>query len=299
MLSGKHGKISLDYARTLMHNISMNKLPIEKRVAILSALIEGCSMRSTSRMVGVSINTVTKFLERAGQVVGEYQHRTFRNLTCKRIQLDEIWAFCAMKEKNVPQDKQGKLGYGHVWTFTAIDADTKLVPCWLVGHRDACHAFTLLDDLQSRLVNRVQLTTDGHKMYLDATEAAFGGDIDYAMLIKHYGSTSGRDQSDYKYSQGECCGTTKRHIVGNPDKDAISTSYVECQNLTMRMRMRRFTRLTNAFSKKLVNLEYAINIHYMVYHFVTIHTTLRCTPAMKAKITDHKWSLQEVVELID
>lgn len=275
----------------------MNKLPLQRRVAILSALIEGCSMRSTSRMVGVSINTVTKFLERAGQVLGEYQHRVFRNLNCKRIQVDEIWAFCVSKEKNVPLDKQGQLGYGSVWTFTAIDADTKLVPSWLVGHRDACHATMFLDDLKSRLANRVQLTTDGHKMYLDATYV-FGAELDYAMIVKHYGNNTGNDAAS-RYSPGECCGSEKKRIIGNPDPDAISTSYVERQNLTMRMRMRRFTRLTNAFSKKLANLEYAINIHYMIYHFVTIHSTLRCTPAMRAKITDHKWSLQEVAELID
>lgn len=282
-----------------MHNISMNKLPFQRRVAILSALIEGCSMRSTSRMVGVSINTVTKFLERAGQVLGEYQHNTFRNLTCKKLQVDEIWAFCVSKEKNVPMDKQGQLGHGSVWTFTAIDADTKLVPSWLVGHRDACHASLFLEDLRSRLANRVQLTSDGHKMYLEATEAAFGGDVDYAMLIKQYGNETGNgDRTESKYSPGECCGIKKRKIVGDPSEELISTSYVERQNLTMRMRMRRFTRLTNAFSKKLVNLEYAINIHYMVYHFVTIHSSLRMTPAMKAKVTDRKWSLQDVVELI-
>lgn len=283
-----------------MHNISMNKLPIEKRVAILSALIEGCSMRSTSRMVGVSINAVTKFLERAGQVLGEYQHNTFRNLTCKKLQVDEIWAFCVSKEKNTPLDKQGQLGHGSVWTFTAIDADTKLVPSWLVGHRDACHASIFLDDLRSRLANRVQLTSDGHKMYLEATEHAFGGDVDYAMLIKQYGNEAGSgDWVEAKYSAGECCGIKKRKIVGNPNEESISTSYVERQNLTMQMRMRRFTRLTNAFSKKLVNLEYAINIHYMVYHFVTIHSSLRMTPAMKAKVTDRKWSLEDVVNVID
>lgn len=289
----------IDFAYTLMHNITMNILPIEKRVAILSALVEGNSLRSTSRMVGVSINTVTKFLERAGQVLGEYQHRVFRNLNCKRIQVDEIWSFCVAKAKNVPEEKQGQLGFGSVWTFTAIDADTKLVPSWLVGHRDACHASLFLEDLRSRLANRVQLTSDGHKMYLEATEAAFGGDVDYAMLVKHYGNEGGNQNPDTKYSPGYCCGATKKVIVGDPDKAAVSTSYVERQNLTMRMRMRRFTRLTNAFSKKLVNLEYAVNIHYMVYHFAKIHTTLRCTPAMKAGVTDRLWSLKDIVNLID
>ncbi len=281
-----------------MHNISMNKLPLDKRVAILSALIEGCSLRSTSRMVGVSINTVTKFLERAGQVLGEYQHRMFRNLNCKNIQVDEIWAFCAAKEKNVPTDKQGKLGYGSVWTFCGIDAETKIVPTWLVGHRDPCHAAMFLEDLRSRLSNRVQLTTDGHRMYLTATDKVFGDDVDYGMLVKQYGNGGGNDAAS-RYSPGECCGIKKTSIIGNPEKELISTSYIERQNLTMRMRMRRFTRLTNAFSKKLVNLEYAINVHYMIYHFVTIHSTLKMTPAMKAGIADKKWSLQDVVELID
>lgn len=226
------------------------------------------------------------------------QHRMFRNLNCKYIQVDEVWAFCATKEKNVPIDKQGKLGYGSVWTFCGIDADSKIVPTWLVGHRDPCHAAMFLEDFRSRLNNRVQLTTDGHRMYLTATDKAFGDDVDYGKLVKQYGNGGGNEAAS-RDSPGECCGAKKTSIIGNPEKDLISTSYIERQNLTMRLRMRRFNRFTNAFSKKLVNLEYAINVHYMIYHFVTIHSPLKTTPAMKAGIDDRKWSLQEVVELID
>jgi IS1 family transposase len=282
-----------------MHNISMNKLPFDKRLAILSALVEGNSLRSTSRMVMVSINTVTKFLERAGQVLGEYQHRTFRNLNCKRIQVDEIWSFCSAREKNVAPEKQGILGYGDVWTFTAIDADTKLVPSWMVGHRDLCFATTFLEDLRSRLANRVQLTTDGHRMYLQATEAAFGAEVDYAMLVKMYNKNLKDKKYPNNYTPGECCGAKRTSIIGNPDKEHVSTSYVERQNLTMRMSMRRFTRLTNAFSKKLANLEHMLAIHYMVYNFSRIHMTLKSTPAIKAGVTEKRWTLEDIVNLID
>lgn len=282
-----------------MHNISMNKLPLDKRLAILSALVEGCSLRSTSRMVGVSINTVTKFLERAGQVLGEYQHRTLRNLTCKRVQVDEIWSFCGMREKNVPEEKKGQLGFGDVWTFTAICADSKLVPSWMVGHRDACFATQFLEDVASRLANRIQLTTDGHKIYLMAVGTAFGDNVDYSMLVKMYDSKLKEKLFPQTYSPGECCGAKRTSIIGNPDRAHVSTSYVERQNLTMRMQMRRFTRLTNAFSKKLANLEHMLAIHYMAYNFSRIHMTLKTTPAMKAGVVNRRWMLEDIVNLID
>jgi len=275
----------------------MNKLPTAKRVAIISALVEGNSLRSTTRMVGVSINTVTKLLVDAGDACARYQHETLRNLNCKRIECDEIWSFCYAKQKNVPPEKQGQLGYGDVWTWTAIDAETKLVPCWLVGARDAMHASHFIADLASRLAHRVQLTTDGLRLYLEAVEGAFGGDIDYAMLVKQYGNAPG-NTAEARYSPGECTGIKKEPIVGNPDADRISTSFVERQNLTMRMRMRRFTRLTNAFSKKLANLEAAVALHYMHYNFVRRHQTLRVTPAMAAKVTNKLWSIEDVVALI-
>ncbi len=263
---------------------SMNKLDTAKRVAIISALVEGNSLRSTTRMVGCSINTVTKLLVDAGEACARYQHETLRNLTCRRIQCDEIWNFCYAKQKNVPPDKAGQLGYGDVWTWVAIDADTKLVPSYLVGSRDGMHAAHFIADLASRLAHRVQLTTDDHKPYLEAVEGAFGGEIDYAMLIKLYGNVPG-NTAESRYSPGECTGIEKRPIVGHPDADQISTSFVERQNLTMRMRMRRFTRLTNAFSKKLANLEAAVSLHFMHYNFVRRHQTLRVTPAMAAGVT--------------
>jgi IS1 family transposase len=276
----------------------MNQLSIAKRVAIISALVEGNSLRSTTRMVGCSINTVTKLLVDAGEACARYQQEMLRNLTCRRIQCDEIWNFCYAKQKNVPPDKQGQFGYGDVWTWVAIDADTKLVPSLLVGSRDAMHAAHFIADLTSRLAHRVQLTTDGHRPYLEAVEGAFGGEIDYAMLIKLYGNVPG-NSAEARYSPGECTGTEKRPIVGHPDSDHISTSYSERQNLTMRMRMRRFTRLTNAFSKKLANLEAAVALHFMHYNFVRRHQTLRVTPAMAAGVTRKMMSLEALVGLID
>src|SRR5271156_378796 len=243
----------------------MNKLPLEKRVQILTALAEGNSMRSTSRMAGVSINTVTKLLVDSGKACAEYQHEKLRNLHCRRLQVDEIWSFCAMKQKHIPAERQGEWGIGDVWTWTAIDADTKLIPSWLGGGRDLCFAKAFVADLAGRLASRVQVTSDGHKAYLEAVEGAFGGDVDYAQLIKIYGNEGSKRNPETRYSPGECCGTQKVVVSGNPDRDHISTSYVERQNLTMRMRMRRFTRLTNAFSKKIQNLEAAVAIHYMHY----------------------------------
>ncbi len=277
----------------------MNKLDTTKRVAIISALVEGCSLRSTTRMVGCSINTVTKLLVDAGEACARYQHETLRNLTCRKIQCgDEIWNFCYSKQKNVPPDKAGVLGYGDVWTWVAIDADTKLVPSFLVGSRDGMHAAHFVADLAARLTHRVQLTTDGHKPYLEAVEGAFGGEVDYAMLVKLYGPVPG-NTAEARYSPGDCTGIRKDVITGSPDPKAISTSFSERQNLTMRMRMRRFTRLTNAFSKKLANLEAAVSLHFMHYNFVRRHQTLRLTPAMAAGVTRKMMSLEDLVDLID
>jgi len=277
----------------------MSQLPIERRVQILSALVEGCSLRSTSRMASVSINTVTKLLVDAGHACASYQHDALRNLCCRRLQLDEIWSFCLMKQKHVPQDKQGVFGYGDVWTWVAIDAETKLVPSWLVAARDGGCAKAFVEDLAGRLASRVQLTTDGLKVYVEAIDDAFGQEVDYAMLIKMYGNEGSNTQPETRYSPGECCGFRTETVAGNPDPDHISTSFAERQNLTMRMRMRRFTRLTNAFSKKVENLEHAVAVHFMHYNFVRRHMTLKTTPAIKAGVTDRLWTLEDMVRLID
>lgn len=273
----------------------MNKLDTEKRVQILACLVEGNSLRATSRLAGVSINTVTKLLVDAGLACSEYQDRTLRGIKSKRIQCDEIWSFVGCKEKNVTASKKRE-GQGDVWTWTALDPDTKLVPCWFVGTRDAGSAYHFMHDLAARLDNRVQLTTDGHKAYLSAVEDAFGTEIDYAMLVKIYGNDGGR--GEVRYSPAVCMGAKKAVINGTPDFQHVSTSITERNNLTMRMGMRRFTRLTNAFSKKVENHEHAIALHFMHYNFCRIHKTLRVTPAMEAGITDHVWELEEIVALL-
>jgi IS1 family transposase len=231
-----------------------------------------------------------------GKACSEYQNKVFRNLTCKRLQCDEIWSFCYAKEKNVPVKLKGQFGYGDVWTWTAIDAKTKLVPSWFVGDRSYETAKLFINDLASRLKNRIQLTTDGHKAYIEAVEGAFGGKIDYAMLIKIYGS---EPEGQKRYSPAKIIDTDRKNIVGNPDPKHISTSYAERQNLTMRMSMRRFTRLTNGFSKKIENHAYAISLHFMYYNFCRIHKTLRVTPAMEAKVTDRLWDIEDIVGLIN
>ncbi|MCA9462481.1 MAG: IS1 family transposase [Nitrospira sp.] len=275
----------------------MNKLNATKRAQIVAALVEGNSINATVRMTGAAKHTVLKLLADLGKACAAYQDRVFRNLPCKRIQCDEIWSFCYAKQKNVPEEFQGQFGFGDVWTWTALCADTKLVPCWLVGERSAQYAAKFIDDLASRLAHRVQLTTDGHRPYLEAVWDAFGGNIDYAMLEKIYRNPPTGAQT--RYSPGVCCGAKKKKITGNPERVQVSTSYVERQNLTMRMSMRRFTRLTNAFSKKVQNLEYAVAIHFMNYNFARIHKTLRVTPAMEAGIADHVWSLEEIVRLLN
>ena len=272
----------------------MNRLPLAKRAELLGMLVEGNSLRATSRLGDVSINTVTKLLVDMGAACAKYENGALRNLNCKRIQCDEIWAFCYAKAKNVPADKQGIFGYGDVWTWVAIDPDTKLVASWCVGTRGAATAHDFMNDLAGRLANRVQLTTDGHRVYLDAVESAFGSNVDYSMLVKMYGDDP---KPDTRYSPGECIGCQRVGITGNPNPRHISTSHVERQNLTMRMNMRRFTRLTNAFSKKVENHVAMVAIHFLHYNFARIHKTLRVTPAMAAGLADHVWSLEEIVQL--
>lgn len=273
----------------------MNRLNKEKEKQVVAALVEGNSIRATCRMTGVAKNTVAKLLVDLGRACVEYQDKALRNLTCKRVQCDEIWAFCYAKEKNVPRDKRGQFGYGDVWTFTAICADSKLVLSWWIGRRDLENATIFMKDLAGRLKNRIQLTTDGHRMYLDAVEDTFGVDVDFSQLIKIYGHNP---ESEIRYSPSECIGTEVKEVQGSPDPEHISTSYVERQNLTMRMGMRRFTRLTNGFSKKVENLASAVALHFMHYNFCRIHQTLRVTPAMEAGVTDHVWGIKEIIELL-
>jgi IS1 family transposase len=271
----------------------MNKLTREKQAQVVAALVEGTSVNATVRMTGVAKNTILKLLADLGTACIEYQDKTLRNLKCKRIQCDEIWQFCYAKEKNVPEELRDKFGYGDVWTWVAIDADTKLVPAFALGNRDAQTANAFIEDLASRLTNRIQLTTDGLRVYLEAVEGAFGANVDFAQLIKMYGAS----QDEVRYSPAECIGIDTKIVSGNPKSEHISTSFIERQNLTMRMGMRRFTRLTNGFSKKIENHLYAIAIHFMHYNFCRVHKTLRVTPAMEAGIADHVWSVEELVSL--
>jgi IS1 family transposase len=273
----------------------MNKLSTAERARIVSCLVEGNSLRATSRITGFARMTIEKLLRDLGTACAEYQDRTLRNLPCKRIQADEIWSFCYAKAKNVPADKRGEWGYGDVWTWTAIDADTKLVPSWLVASRDAGSAYTFMQDLASRLSSRVQLTTDGNRCYLDAVEDAFGVNVDYAMLQKIYGVDP---TNETRYSPAICIGCKVDVVSGSPEPSDINTSYVERQNLTMRMHMRRFSRLTNGFSKKVENHVHSVALHFMHYNFAKIHQTLRVTPAMEAGVCDHVWSVEEIAALI-
>jgi IS1 family transposase len=273
----------------------MNKLDTAKRVQVVSALVEGCSIRSIVRMTGVSKNTISKLLVELGAACSQYMNETLVNLPCKRIQCDEIWSFVGAKDKNVPADKRGTFGIGSVWTWVAIDADTKLACSWLVGTRDTGCATEFIQYLAGRLAHRVQLTTDGHKPYLTAVADGFGEDIDYAMLVKIYGADPSEEK---RYSPAVCTGCKKETKIGDPDPAHISTSYIERQNLTMRMSIRRFTRLTNAFSKKLENHIAALAIFYMHYNFVRIHQTLRITPAMAAGVTHRLWSIEDVIGLL-
>ncbi|MDP9120053.1 MAG: IS1 family transposase [Acidobacteriota bacterium] len=272
-----------------------NVLSASKRVAIISALIEGMSVRATARMVDVSKDTVAKLNLELGEACIRYMDETLRDLPCKRLQVDEIWGFCYAKQKNVPASKAGQFGYGDLWAFTAVDADTKLIPSFLVGSRDAGTATEFMQDLAGRLVNRVQLTTDGHKMYLSAVEDAFGGAVDYAQLVKAYGASP---EGEKRYSPAECIGCERIAVTGQPDPKHVSTSYVERHNLTLRMGMRRYTRLTNAHSKKLQNHTAALGLFLSFYNFCRIHKTLRVTPAMAAGVTPRVWSVEDLVGLL-
>ncbi|MCY1670446.1 IS1 family transposase [Novosphingobium sp. SL115] len=276
----------------------MNKLALAKRVQILAMLCEGSSMRSISRIADVSINTVGKLLVEAGEACLAIHDETVRNVKASRIQCDEIWSFCYAKQKNVADAKAAPDGAGDVWTWTAIDADTKLMVSYFVGDRSGESAMIVMDDLRARLANRVQLTTDGHKAYLEAVEGAFGADVDYAQLVKLYGSIGGAGP-EKRYSPADCTGIKKVRREGNPDIAHVSTSHVERMNLSIRMQNRRFTRLTNAFSKKLDNHIHALALYFAFYNFCRIHKTLRVTPAMAAGITDHLWSLDDIVAKID
>lgn len=276
----------------------MNKLDLKTRARIVSCLVEGNSIRATARMTGAAKNTVVKLLADVGAACAAYQDKTLRNLPCKRIQCDEICSFVYRKQKNVPEEKRGQFGIGDVWTWTAIDGDTKLLPSFLIGTRDGGTASDFMQDLASRLAHRVQLTTDGHRAYLEAVEAAIGADIDFAQLVKIYGPamTKGPER---KYGPESFCGTKVNVVTDDPDGEKISTSCGERQNLTMRMGMRRFTRPMNGFSKKVENLGHAVALHFMYYNFGRIHQALRVTPAMEGGISDHIWSLEEIVALAD
>ena len=277
--------------------VSMNRLDTARRVAVVKALVEGNSIRATVRLTGVAKNTIQKLVLDLGAACAKYQDETLRGLTCKRVQCDEIWSFCYAKRKNVtPAIAEAHPDAGDVWTWTAIDADTKLVLSCLVGSRDAGSAMEFMRDIASRLTHRVQLTTDGHKPYLSAVDYAFGTDIDYATLTKLYGPDG---DAEKRYSPASCIGCVSNVVTGDPDPKHISTSYVERQNLTMRMSMRRFTRLTNAFSRKIENHVAVTALYFMFYNFGRVHQTLRVTPAMESGVSDHVWNVQEIVGLLE
>lgn len=279
--------------------VSMNRLTTQKRAQIIGCLVEGNSIRATVRMTGVAKNTISKLLVDLGEACAVYQDQALRDLPCKVVEADEIWAYCYSKQRNVPEEYKGTYGYGDVWTFAAICADTKLVPSWLVGERTTDDALVFMRDLKSRLANRIQLTTDGHQMYVAAVGLAFRQDVDWAQIQKSYVA----DSVERKYSPAEHTGSVVRVLKGEPDPDRISTSYVERQNLSMRMGMRRFTRLTNGFSKKVENLAHAVSLHFLHYNFARPHKTLSTdgptTPAMAAGVADHRWSLEEIAALLD
>lgn len=275
---------------------AMNKLDHAKRTLVLSLLVEGNSLRAAARLADVSYNTVCKLFAGAGRVCADFQDKKLRDLACKRLQLDEIWSFVYAKQKNVKDAKSAPANAGDAWTWVAIDADTKLVPSWRIGDRSSETAIDFVSDLASRLSHRVQITSDGHTPYVEAIEGAFGGDVDFAQLVKVYGQSSG---GSGRYSPPECIGAHRRRVEGNPDMRHVSTSYVERQNMTMRMSIRRFTRLTNAFSKKLENHALSVALHYFHYNFCRIHKTLRVTPAMAAKVTDRVWDMSDLASLIE
>jgi IS1 family transposase len=274
----------------------MNKLSREARARILHLLCEGNSIRAITRLTGSSKKAVSRLMVEAGQAAAWYQDRVLRNLNCRRIQVDEIWSFVYAKQKNVATAKNAPANAGDVWTWTAIDADTKLIPSWFVGGRESDSAIIFMDDLASRLANRVQMTSDGHRAYLEAVEGAFGGDIDYAMLVKLYGESP---DAEKRYSPAVCIGARKAVVEGDPDPNHISTSFAERQNLNVRMHTRRFTRLTNAFSKKVENHAHSVALFALYYNFVRVHKTLRMTPAMAAGVTKRLWEIGDVVDMLE
>jgi IS1 family transposase len=275
----------------------MNKLALAKRALVVRCLVDGASLRATVRITGVARMTVMKLLSDLGHACSLYQDMVFRKLPCKRLQCDEIWSFVYAKDKNVPTRLRNKKGVGSVWTWTALCADFKLIPCWYVGTRDAGAAYHFIHDLAARLAARVQLTTNGHKAYVNAVEDAFGANIDYAMLQKVYGNEPAPEEA--RYSPAKCMGTRKTVISGKPDHKHVSTSYAERANLTIRMNNRRFTRLTNGFSKKVENHEHHLALHFMYYNFARIHQSLRIAPAMAAGVTDHLWNIENIISLLD
>ena len=275
----------------------MNRLTNDERAKILHLLCEGMSIRAITRLTGASKNTVAKLLIDAGKACAAYHDANVKGLNSKRIQVDEIWSFTYAKQKNVAGAKSAPDGAGDTWTWTAIDADSKMIVSYFIGGRDGECAMWFIDDLRTRLANRVQLTSDGLKAYLEAVEGAFGGDIDYAILHKVYGNSP--DSAKGKYSPAECIGTQKHRIEGDPDLKHVSTSYVERSNLTMRMHMRRFTRLTNGFSKKVENHAYAVALHMMYYNFVRLHSKLRMSPAMAAGVSTKLWEIGDIVALVE
>jgi IS1 family transposase len=289
----------LDAKHKGQYEMGMRQLAHTDRARILHLLCEGMSIRAITRLTGASKNTVAKLLVDAGKVCMAYHDQFVRRVKASRVQVDEIWTFTYAKQRNVPNAKAPPEGAGDTWTWTAIDADTKLIVSWLVGGRDAESALDFMHDLRSRLRNRVQLTSDGLVNYLVAVEDAFGHDVDYAQLVKIYGEPRYATGNERRYSPGECCGARKRLVTGNPNPSQVSTSMVERQNLTMRMHMRRFTRLTNAFSKKVENHAYAVALHMMYYNFVRIHQSLRVTPAMAAGVSDRLWEIGDIVNLIE
>ena len=272
----------------------MNCLDNQTRARVISCLTEGCSVRATVRMTGVSKPTILKLLADLGTACAAYHDRYVRNLKVRRLQCDEIWEFVGAKAKNVSAEKKQQ-GWGDIWTWIGVDADTKLIVSYLVGGRDAGWAYDFMEDCASRISSRVQITTDGHRAYLEAVEGAFGMDVDYAQLQKIYGASL---EPERRYSPARCIGSDMKVVSGNPDPKHVSTSYVERQNLTMRMHMRRFARLTNAFSKKAENHVHSVALHYMFYNFCRVHQTLRVTPAMEAGLADHVWSIEELVTLL-
>ncbi|MGI8978703.1 MAG: IS1 family transposase [Pirellulaceae bacterium] len=272
----------------------MNKLSREQRCAVIRCLVEGCSIRSTGRITGASKNTIQKLTRELGEACLAHQDKALRLLPCKRIECDEIWNFCYAKDKNLPDEMRHMQGVGSMWTWTAICAETKLVLSWRLGNRDAANAWAFIGDVSDRLRHRVQLTTDGNRLYVEPIEEYMGGMVDYAMLIKKYGTSD----DETKYSPGKCLGTEKRQIDGCPDESLVSTSYAERQNLNIRMQNRRFTRLTNAFSKKAEMLAYSIAIMFCYHNFVRVHQTLKTTPAVKAGIAARRWTIEDMVNLI-